>query len=90
MSLLHIDAWANAGVDPRIDYVVIPASSSAVRQAAESLVPNQYYSVLGPDGANSNSAARAVADRAAGQPVPLPGRRLKPAESSYDEIRFEE
>ena len=68
----------------------IPASSKQVQQAAENLQNDQDYAASGLGGANSNSAARAVADQAAGQPVELPGSRIKVGESSHDEINFEE
>lgn len=84
------DAWNRAGNDPSVHYSQIPASSKQVQQAAENLQNDQDYAASGLGGANSNSAARAVADQAAGQPVELPGSRIKVGESSHDEINFEE
>gem|GEM_PF-2751524 len=70
--------------------VGIPASSSAVRSAAAALIENQDYSAIsGPFGANSNSAAQAVANRAAGFPLAIPGApRIAPGAWSWREIQF--
>jgi hypothetical protein len=70
--------------------VEIPASSLAVRSAAEALIENRDYSAIsGPFGANSNSAAQAVANRAAGVALPTPGRpRISPGAGSWREIQF--
>ncbi len=82
------DAWNRANSDRNVDYKKIPASDGDVRRAVRDLKANQDYSATGIGGANSNSAARAIADRAAGTPIPLPGKRLKLGQSSFDELEF--
>ena len=51
----------------------IPAPDADVEHAAQNVIENTPYSPFGgPFGTNSNSAAAAVANHAAGSPVPLP------------------
>jgi hypothetical protein len=68
----------------------IPASSPKVQSVASALIENRDYSALsGPFGANSNSAAQAVANRAAGHALSVPGSpRLAPGVGSWREIQF--
>ena len=70
--------------------VRIPATVAAVRAAAGSMIEGRDYSAIaGPFGANSNSAAQAVANRAAGSALPVPGfPRLSWGAGSWREIRF--
>ncbi|MEK6776078.1 MAG: RHS repeat-associated core domain-containing protein, partial [bacterium] len=72
------------------DVSPIPASDADVDRTATSVIEDQDYSaVAGPFGANSNSGAQAVANRAAGRTVPTPGRgRISPGAGSAGEIRF--
>ena len=87
-----IAAWEGfKGTSPdNPNLVRIPASSFAVRSAAAALIENQDYSAIaGPFGANSNSAAQAVANRAAGFPLAVPGApRIAPGAGSWREIQF--
>ena len=85
-----IKHWNSLG--PKSRYVSsIPASDAKVEATANSLIENQRYSaVSGPFGANSNSAAQAVANESAGKNVPTPdGKRVSPGAGSWDEIEFD-
>jgi len=65
------DAWkALAGVYLTFDATPIPASDSVVDAYANSLVESQDYAAFaGPFGVNSNTAAVAIANRAAGRNI---------------------
>ncbi|PIR54595.1 hypothetical protein COU75_00140, partial [Candidatus Peregrinibacteria bacterium CG10_big_fil_rev_8_21_14_0_10_42_8] len=69
---------------------LIPALDIKVEQLALSLIENQDYSMFsGPFGANSNSAAQAIANAAANIEIPIPETgRLSPGSGSYSEIEF--
>ena len=77
-------AYANPSVS------AIPATDATVNDLASRLIEDQDYAAFaGPFGANSNSAAQAIADTAAGAPVPIPdGPRISPGAGSADEIGF--
>jgi uncharacterized protein RhaS with RHS repeats len=69
----------------------IPAADSIVDQFANSLIENTDYAAFGGIfGTNSNSAASAVANSAAGVPVPIPGPtyRLSPGARNANQIQF--
>jgi RHS repeat-associated protein len=69
--------------------VRIPASSARVESFANALIENQDYSLAaGAFGANSNSAAQAIANRAAGFALPVPGGRWSVGARSWREIQF--
>lgn len=72
------------------DVSLINAPDAIVDAYANSLIENQdYAAVAGPFGANSNSAAQAIANRAAQTYVQTPGgSRLSPGAGSWREIRF--
>ena len=66
------NAWASLATGQpvgRPDYVAIPAKDGKVDSVADAVVENHDYELFGP---NSNSAAQAIADRAAGRPVEPP------------------
>jgi uncharacterized protein RhaS with RHS repeats len=71
--------------------VRIPTPDSVVKLYAEALTEDQDYSAIsGPIGANSNSAAQAVANAAANRKLPTPGKgRISPGAGSWDEINFD-
>lgn len=50
---------------------------------------NKDYAASGIGGVNSNSAAQAVADDAAGTDVDTPGDRMAPGVGSADEVDFD-
>ena len=86
-------AWEGLkGASPNNPNLVrIPASPASVRTAAGALIENQDYSAIsGPFGANSNSAAQAIGNRAAGFPLDVPGwpSRISPGAWSWREIEF--
>ncbi len=89
-----IDAWLSlAGPFDQnnpVQLQLIPASSDVVSALAQSLVENQDYSMMaGIFGANSNSAAQAVANAAAAMQIPVPETgRIPWGSSSYDKIEF--
>jgi len=68
----------------------IPASDAAVNALAGALIQTQDYAAFaGPFGVNSNSAAQAIANTAAGHPVPTPdGSRVSPGARNWTRIRF--
>jgi hypothetical protein len=72
------------------DVSSINAPDAIVDAYANSLIEDQDYSALaGPFGSNSNSAAQAIANRAAQQKVPVPGNnRLSPGAENWRNIRF--
>lgn len=75
-------------------YEKIDAKDADVASAANSVIPNPTYDIipfLNVTATNSNSAASAVADKAAGKEVALPkagGRRAIGADEKY-RIEFE-
>jgi hypothetical protein len=79
-----------AGGGGSVNVTIINADDSRVTRYAASLIENQdYAAVAGPFGANSNSAAQAIADRAARANVSTPGGwRLSPGAESSNEIQF--
>jgi len=97
------DAWASLATDSPImdvDAVAIPAKDGKVRSYAEALIPSHDYSneSLGAEGTNSNTAAQAVANNAAGRDVepPAPEDGLNgeqeevPGTSRWREIQFDQ
>jgi len=67
--------WTSAITNKDVAYALIPASDDTVLRVADSVQPSTAYFVAGP---NSNSAATAVANTAAGQEVAVPGDRNAP------------
>ena len=87
-----IAAWNALRNDPNPcdNNNLINADDDVVRAQAESVIEDQDYSAIaGPFGANSNSAAQAVANTSSGDIVPTPGTgRSSPGAGSWREIRF--
>jgi RHS repeat-associated protein len=81
--------WGGLG-GPSANVSAINAPDSRVAGYANSLIENQDYAAFaGPFGANSNSAAQAIANRAAGGRVNTPGGwRLSPGAGSAGQIQF--
>jgi RHS repeat-associated protein len=71
----------------------IDATDAEVADAAEAVLENKPYAyvpALTKDSTNSNSAASAVANKAAGSPVPVPdGNRVSPGAEKADRVEFE-
>ena len=86
-----IDAWLSlANPNSTASATPIPASDSAVDVAANALMENlDYAASAGLFGANSNSAAQAVANEAAGRPVAAPGPRKPHGAGSSGKIGFD-
>ena len=87
-------AWLNLkgefNIDNTVQLQLIPAVSKKVELLALSMIENQDYSMIaGIFGANSNSAAQAIANAAANMEIPIPNTgRTSPGSGSYDEIEF--
>jgi len=81
--------WRSMSIEGN-NVTLINAADVVVETYANHLIENQdYAAIAGLFGANSNSAAQAIANRAAGVPVPTPGGwRLSPGAGSWDEIQF--
>ena len=81
-------AWQSAGQPGSATVCTpIPASDQKVEQSTSAVMENKDYSAIaGPFGVNSNSAAQAVANDAAGQEVETPGDRLAPGVGSADDV----
>jgi len=84
-----IAVWRSMSIEGN-NVTLINAADVVVETYANHLIENQdYAAIAGLFGANSNSAAQAIANRAAGVPVPTPGGwRLSPGAGSWDEIQF--
>ncbi len=69
---------------------MINAPDAIVDTYSNALIENQDYAAFaGPFGANSNSAAQAIANRSAQDYVPTPGGyRVSPGAGSWQEIQF--
>jgi len=82
-------SW-NSMNGPTNNVTLIAAPDSRVSGYANALVENQDYAAFsGPFGANSNSAAQAIANRAASGQVNTPGGwRMSPGAGSWGEIQF--
>jgi hypothetical protein len=89
-----IDAWLSlkGPLDPAnpVQLQLIPATNDVVSSLAQSLIEDHDYSMIaGIFGANSNSAAQAIANAAAGMQIPVPETdRSSWGSSSYDKIQF--
>jgi len=85
------DAWlALRGDRHTADVLFITDNDATVDDFANRFVEDQRYSpIAGPFGANSNSGAQAIANRAAGRQLATPGwPRSSPGAGSWDEIQF--
>lgn len=84
-------SWQSAGQPGSATICTpIPASDQKVEQSTSAAMANKDYSAIaGPFGVNSNSAAQAVANDAAGQGVDTPGDRLPPGSGSADDVDFD-
>jgi RHS repeat-associated protein len=67
----------------------IPATDAETDAAAGAVMENKDYASTAIGGVNSNSAAQAEADEAAGEPVGAPGTRLPVGASSSEDVDFD-
>jgi len=69
----------------------IPATDATVDKSASSVMENKDYAKvpLTNSEANSNSAAQAVANDAAGEAVPAPGNRIPVGAGNADAVDFD-
>ncbi len=91
-------AWKSlsllANGNPDVAVTPIPATDEDVKLSADSVDSgSQRYSATTINaravGVNSNSAAKAVSDRAAGQPVQVPGGRAAVGAGAAEDVRFQ-